>query len=143
MTEVECPMDGCDYTGRVESVEAHISGSQSGGHRGEFGADRRAELVDRAEAKLNGGRVPGVEATEPGDVIETEEGDGTSSTGAKEGDGTATSAESKVAPSKALIVASLVFGLSALSGLSSGDGGEVEAADTGDADRPDGGLLDE
>jgi hypothetical protein len=132
MVEVECPTDGCDYTGRVESVEAHISGSQSDGHRGEFGADRRAELVERAEEKLNGDDEP----MESGDVTGTNDRGDTSSTGSMDGDETATSVESKMSPSKALIGASVLFALAAFTGSGAGT--------TADADQdaePDGGLI--
>jgi hypothetical protein len=138
MTDVVCPFDNCDYSGPVGSVEAHISGSGGGEHRGEFGADHRADLVEQAEEKLNGGGGP-AEATESGDVSGTEKGSGPSSSGATEGGGAATSSGSKVPPSKALIGASLLFALAAFTGSSGGtatDGG----AD-GDAD-PDGGLLE-
>lgn len=132
-------MAGCDYTGRVGSVEAHISGSQSGGHRGEFGADRRAELVEQAEEELNGGGRPPVEATKPGDVTETGEGDDTSSSGAMETGGEPTSAGAKMPPSKALIGASVLFALAAFTGSSGG----TSDADAGEnSGEPDGGLLE-
>ncbi len=136
-------MAGCDYTGRVGSVEAHISGSQSGGHRGEFGADRRAELVEQAEEKLNGDGVSPAEPTELGGVTETEDGDGTSSSGAMETGGEPTSAGAKMAPSKALIGASILFALAAFTG--SGAEATTEATTDTDADQdaePDGGLIE-
>jgi hypothetical protein len=141
MTDVVCPFDDCDYSGSVGSVEAHISGSGGGEHSGEFGADHRADLVEQAEERLNGGGRP-VEATQSGDVTETDEGSGTSSSGAKEGGETATSSGSKVPPTTALIVASLVFGLAAFSGSAGTavDGDGADDADDQDAD-PDGGLI--
>jgi hypothetical protein len=138
MAEVECPLNGCDYTGCVGSVEAHISGSQGGGHRGEFGADHRADLVDQAEEKLNGAPVP-VESKESGDVTETDGGADSSSSGATEGDETATSSGSKVPPSTALIGASVLFALAAFTGSSGG--ATVDSAAEEDADL-DGGLLE-
>jgi hypothetical protein len=139
MTDVVCPFDNCDYSGPVGSVEAHISGSGGGEHRGEFGADHRADLVEQAEEKLNGGGVP-VESKESGDVSGMDGGDGASSSGATEGGETPTSSESKVSPSKALIGASVLFALAAFTGSSSG--ATVDQAAEEDADLPDGGLLE-
>jgi hypothetical protein len=142
MTDVVCPFDNCDYSGPVGSVEAHISGSGGGEHRGEFGADHRADLVEQAEAKLNGDGWPPVEATESGDVTETDEGDDPRSTGAKETGAAPTSERSKVPPSKALIGASVLFALAAFTG--SGAEAATEATTDTDADQdaePDGGLI--
>jgi hypothetical protein len=41
MTEVECPMDGCDYTGEPPSVEGHISAMRDAAHKGETGSQHR------------------------------------------------------------------------------------------------------
>jgi hypothetical protein len=49
MVEVGCPVDGCDFSGPVRSVEAHISGSTSGEHLGEVGRRYRQELTGLAE----------------------------------------------------------------------------------------------
>lgn len=50
MAEVNCPVESdCGYTGSVGSVEAHISGSQQGDHKGAVGRHHREELVDQAE----------------------------------------------------------------------------------------------
>jgi hypothetical protein len=136
-------MVGCDYTGRVGSVEAHISGSQSDGHRGEFGADRRAELVEQAEKKLNDGGASLAEPMESGDATGTEKGGERSSSGATEGGEAATSSGSKMPPSKALIGASVLFALAAFTG--SGAGATAEATTDTDADQdaePDGGLIE-
>ena len=139
MTDVVCPFDNCDYSGPVGSVEAHISGSGGGEHRGEFGADHRADLVDQAEEKLNGDGRPPVDATESGDATETDNGGDRSSSGATEGGGTPTSSGSKMPPSKALIGASLLFALAAFTG--STDGAAVDSAAEEDAEEPDSGLI--
>jgi len=55
MAECECPIDGCDFTGPLKSVEAHISGSASGGHEGETGRGFREKLREQIESRLNGG----------------------------------------------------------------------------------------
>jgi hypothetical protein len=141
MTDVVCPFDNCDYSGPVGSVEAHISGSGGGEHRGEFGADHRADLVEQAEEKLNGAAVP-VESKESGDVTETDKGTDTSSSGATEGGETATPSGSKVPPSKALIGASILFALAAFTGSSGGATTETTADVDADRDaEPDGGLI--
>lgn len=68
MVDVTCPVDsGCDYSGPVRSVEAHISGSQQGDHQGEVGRDHREELVDRAEATASGGATEDQEVAESPD----------------------------------------------------------------------------
>jgi hypothetical protein len=142
MTDVVCPFDNCDYSGPVGSVEAHISGSGGGEHRGEFGADHRADLVEQAEEKLNGGGVP-VESKELGDATETDGRADASSSGATEGGEAATSSGSKVPPSKALIGASLLFALAAFTGSSGGtavDSAAEEDAEE-DAEEPGGGLI--
>lgn len=54
MTEVDCTVGGCGYTGTVESVEAHISGSTRDGHAGEVGRHHREALVEQAEAEAGG-----------------------------------------------------------------------------------------
>jgi hypothetical protein len=41
MSEVECPMDGCDYTGEPDSVEGHISAMRDDAHQGETGSQHR------------------------------------------------------------------------------------------------------
>lgn len=46
MVDVECPLDGCEYTGSVKSVEAHISGNSRGEHQGKVGRQFRDRLVD-------------------------------------------------------------------------------------------------
>jgi hypothetical protein len=123
MVEIGCPMDGCDFTGGVGSVEGHISGAQSGEHGGEVGRHFREELVERAEV-----------AAEEG-----ESGDVTEANSTPEGSPTATSSGARIAPSTALIVASLVFGLSAFAGSTSETATEAGADE--DAD-PDGGLIE-
>lgn len=41
--DVECPIDGCDYSGSQESVEGHISGKKDEAHEG-TGRDYRDQL---------------------------------------------------------------------------------------------------
>jgi hypothetical protein len=124
MVEIGCPVDGCDFTGNVDSVEGHISGAQSGDHGGEVGRHFREELIERAEVAAEGG--------ESGDASETNY--------APEGSPTATSSGTRIAPSTALIVASVVFGLSAFAGSTSETATET-AADQ-DGEEPDGGLIE-
>lgn len=67
--EVECPIEGCDYRGEPRSVEAHISGSQNGGHKGEFGRFYRGAL--EGEDLLPPGKVD----LRGSEELEGEEGD--------------------------------------------------------------------
>jgi hypothetical protein len=46
---VECPADGCDYTGLAESVKGHYSGKQDGEHSG--GWDTAEDLLDETETE--------------------------------------------------------------------------------------------
>lgn len=46
MSEVDCPVDGCDYSGEANSVEAHISSSTDGEHSGKAGSEFRSDLQD-------------------------------------------------------------------------------------------------
>lgn len=50
MVDVECPIDGCGYSGSVKSVEGHISGATSGEHGGAVGQNYRGDLVEAAKA---------------------------------------------------------------------------------------------
>jgi hypothetical protein len=70
MAEVACAVDGCGYRGTVSEVEAHISGSTSGGHSGEVGRHHREELVSRAERRGGGAAdlAGSQDATVEGDV---------------------------------------------------------------------------
>lgn len=43
-SKVECPIDDCDYSGDIDSVEGHISGSRDNGHSGKVGQNFRSEL---------------------------------------------------------------------------------------------------
>lgn len=52
MTEVTCPIDGCDYDGSVSGVEAHISGSTNGTHEGRAGGEFREQLIEEAEGSV-------------------------------------------------------------------------------------------
>lgn len=64
MSEVDCPVDGCDYSGEANSVEAHISSSTDGEHSGKAGSEFRSDLQD--------GSTDGKEPDEPdGDPDET------------------------------------------------------------------------
>lgn len=44
MSEATCPIGGCGYAGQLRSVEAHISASRTGQHRGEVGRSYREQL---------------------------------------------------------------------------------------------------
>jgi hypothetical protein len=46
--EIECPVDGCDYTGEPASVEGHVSSRTDAGHGGLTGVDVRADLDEQA-----------------------------------------------------------------------------------------------
>lgn len=41
-----CPISECGFSGAVESVEAHISGSTTGAHQGVLGREYRGELEE-------------------------------------------------------------------------------------------------
>lgn len=47
--DAECTVDGCDYTGPLPSVEAHISASTTNGHKGMLGTNYRRELREQVE----------------------------------------------------------------------------------------------
>jgi hypothetical protein len=134
LVTVECPVDGCDYEGSVGSVEGHISGSQSGDHDGWVGRDHRKDLVEQAEGSLN--ESDGA-STLPGKSPDGSRGEDQSESG---GD-SATQEGVDIAPSKALIGATLAFVVISLA-TSSGSG-ESEAstseARTGGGDQADGG----
>lgn len=63
---VECPIEGCGYTGGVESVEAHISGSRGDGHQGEVGRHHREALVAAAGGDGEGSTEEAEPAVEAG-----------------------------------------------------------------------------
>lgn len=151
MVEVECPVEpDCDYSGSVGSVEAHISGSQSGDHRGEVGRDHRGELVAQAEGRSPEG------ATTPDEVAESPNGVQTDTTpfevgsegdpDPSEGEGSPATSEGgsrpDIPPQTALIAATALFGLWALAegGVFASGGsasGEQSADQDGEADAPD------
>lgn len=144
MVSVECPFDGCDYTGSVGSVEGHISGSQSGDHQGEVGRHFREELVDRAEGSLNGGTT---DLLDLGESPDDSGGDDRS-----EGGEDASSDGPPIPPGKALVASTV--GLIALAfGTTTDAETSVEAADDSDGEQAtdsdgwpgddlDGGLID-
>lgn len=133
MVSVECPVDGCDYSGSVGSVEAHISGSQSGDHRGKVGRHFRDELVDRAEVTIN------PPATDAGGLGESP--DGSSDDDHPEGGGDASSDGPPIPPGKALVASTLglialAFGTTtdaetSLKATDDQDGGDDEETVTG------------
>lgn len=53
MVHVDCPVEGCDYSGPIDSVEGHLSASTAGDHKGRLGIYHRGELVAQAERRLN------------------------------------------------------------------------------------------
>jgi hypothetical protein len=93
--ETECPIADCTYSGNPASVEAHISGSKSGGHVGEVGQNYHDEIHnENNSAEITDNELP--------DIVDQSD----------QTDQTETSAsESSVSPAKALIGATLVFAL--------------------------------
>jgi len=83
MVEIECPVEGCDFSGPLKSVEGHISAS-NGNHKGEAGANFREELRDRAEEALEDLGGGGAEKDGDGDD-EKEMADGTTETETERG----------------------------------------------------------
>ena len=53
MSTVECPCGECGYEGTVSGVEAHVSGSTRGEHKGRSGGEFRDRLIEEAEAALS------------------------------------------------------------------------------------------
>ena len=47
ITVVECPADGCDYTGPEQSVIGHYSGSRDDAHQGGYGYAQAIIRFDR------------------------------------------------------------------------------------------------
>jgi len=66
-TDVVCPVENCEYTGPVSSVEAHISRSVEGAHGGEVGRVYREGLTAQAE----GHDESSADGTESGDATES------------------------------------------------------------------------
>lgn len=58
MSEVDCPVGGCEYSGEPKSVEAHISSSTSGEHSGKSGSEHRDELRDGSSGENSGIEEP-------------------------------------------------------------------------------------
>jgi len=56
MVETNCPLGGCDYSGTVKELEAHISGARDENHSGHSGAEFREELVAAAEDRASEAR---------------------------------------------------------------------------------------
>jgi hypothetical protein len=54
MTEVECPVDGCEYQDAVRSVKAHITASTDDKHDGMHGMDAADSLREQANSRVNG-----------------------------------------------------------------------------------------
>ena len=53
MATVGCPCKKCEYSGTVSGVEAHVSGSTEGDHKGRSGGEFRDRLIKDAEAGLS------------------------------------------------------------------------------------------
>jgi hypothetical protein len=76
MDEVDCPVDGCDYSGEANSVEAHISSSTDGGHSGKAGSEFRSDLQDGSPTEKEPEGEGSGDTIEADDLAETaEEGD--------------------------------------------------------------------
>jgi hypothetical protein len=58
--ESECPIDGCDYTGDADSVEAHVSSVTDEGHKGLTGRTVRGQIEEANEPvpEDDGGTAP-------------------------------------------------------------------------------------
>jgi hypothetical protein len=54
-TEIQCPIENCDYEGEAQSVQAHITATPSGNHEGESGVTWQREIADRLP---NGEQAP-------------------------------------------------------------------------------------
>jgi hypothetical protein len=129
--ETECPIADCDYSGNAASVEAHISGSKSGGHVGEVGQNYHDEIHnENNSAEITDNELP--------DIVDQSD----------QTDQTETSAsESSVSPAKALIGATLVFALVTVvfpSGVSTADnqsGSSENNSDSSTAEDTTGGLI--
>ena len=50
VSTVECLCDGCEYEGTISGVEAHVSGSTRGDHKGRSGGEFREQLIEQVEA---------------------------------------------------------------------------------------------
>jgi hypothetical protein len=58
MTDVECPVEDCEYEAPVRSVKSHITASKEGQHDGQHGMDFAGELRKRAERAASSLTVP-------------------------------------------------------------------------------------
>ena len=65
MKKASCPIDGCDYKGTPRSVEAHISASTTGQHKGEVGRTYRERLRNGMEPEASGDAETGGETELP------------------------------------------------------------------------------
>jgi len=112
MSDVECVIDGCDYSAdSVKSVEAHISGTSEGDHIGS-GMMYRDELVAQKEGALNEGNVSASSEASEEDVEQAETDD-------EEGEDTS---EEPAEPASAAAVPA-VAGAGLLGSVSAGSGG--------------------
>jgi hypothetical protein len=135
MVEVNCPVDGCNYSGPVGSVEGHISASQSGGHEGEVGRHFREGLVEQAEGSISGdgATVPEVAESSDGSGADDHPGEG----------GGASSGGRSIPPGKAVVVSTLALLLLAFSDTTDADTEvEEQAGDQEAGGDPAGGLID-
>jgi hypothetical protein len=69
MDEVTCPVEGCDYVGEPQSVEAHISAKSNRSHIGKLGRDYREEMSAQLEESEE---TPATEEGEEPDTGESE-----------------------------------------------------------------------
>ena len=110
--ETECPIADCTYSGNPASVEAHISGSKSGGHVGEVGQNYHDELHGESNNENNSAEITDNEL--PDTVDQSDQTDQSEPT----------SKQRSVSPGKALVGATLVFALVTVvfsSGVSTAD----------------------
>lgn len=75
MSEVDCPVDGCDYSGEPNSVEAHISSSTDDDHSGKAGSEYRDELQGDGSVEKESEGSDGLEPMTADDLAEMAEQD--------------------------------------------------------------------
>jgi hypothetical protein len=76
MDDVECPVDGCEYSGEKDSVEAHISSSTDGEHSGKSGSEFRSELQDGSAGEQEPDDSEAVSAEDLAETAEEEDENG-------------------------------------------------------------------
>jgi hypothetical protein len=101
-SKVECPIDGCDYSGDIDSVEGHISGSRDDGHSGKVGQNYRSELREALAEKNS-------EEESTLDMTNAESNLATALDQSEAEEQTDSSASNDINSSRALLAATLLF----------------------------------